>query len=243
MAGTRPGGVTLVAVLAWISGAVNIIAGGSARVRRDHGADALWYGLIQLVLGIITIIVSLGLLRGRPNARIVVTVVFVLSLISAVFVIFFQQAQVWSGIVSGVAVLIGLVLLWTRPRTSSSGADGGPRRRESGSAVIGAHVTRAHLTRGSVPQQNGAFRRYQRGLEQLQRRGRRSVGEHLLPCPSTTGYTQSVSSSYAPGREQRLDEVDAADHVDAFVLLAQRGDLRDGILTQLRRARPVSVSG
>jgi nitrate reductase gamma subunit len=45
----------------------------------------------------------------------VVTVVFVLSLISAVFVIFFQQAQVWSGIVSGVAVLIGLVLLWTRP--------------------------------------------------------------------------------------------------------------------------------
>ena len=56
---------------------------------------------------------SIGLLRGRPNARIVVTVVFVLSLISAVFVIFFQQAQVWSGIVSGVAVLIGLVLLWT----------------------------------------------------------------------------------------------------------------------------------
>ena len=76
--------------------------------------DALWFGLIQLALGIITIVVSLGLLRGSNGARIVVTVVFVLNLISAVFVIFFQQAQVWSGIVSGVLVLIGLVLLWTR---------------------------------------------------------------------------------------------------------------------------------
>ena len=115
MAGTRPGGVTLVAVLAWISGAVNIIAGSLLVFAAIMAPDALWYGLVQLVLGIITIIVSVGLLRGRPNARIVVTVVFVLSLISAVFVIFFQQAQVWSGIVSGVAVLIGLVLLWTRP--------------------------------------------------------------------------------------------------------------------------------
>ena len=40
--------------------------------------------------------------------------VFVLNLISALFVIFFQQAQIWSGIVSGVVVVIGLVLLWTR---------------------------------------------------------------------------------------------------------------------------------
>jgi hypothetical protein len=112
MAGTRPGGVTLVAVLAWISGAVNIVAGALLIFAAIMAPDALWYGLVQLLLGIITIVVSIGLLRGRPNARIVVTVV--LSLISAVFVIFFQQAQVWSGIVSGVAVLIGLVLLWTR---------------------------------------------------------------------------------------------------------------------------------
>ena len=114
MTGTRPGGVTLVAVLAWISGAVNIIAGGLLIFAAIMAPDALWYGLVQLLLGIITIIVSIGLLRGRPNARIVVTIVFVLNLISALFVIFFQQAQVWSGVVSGVAVVIGLVLLWTR---------------------------------------------------------------------------------------------------------------------------------
>jgi hypothetical protein len=114
MAGTRPGGVTLIAVLAWISGAVNIIAGILMLIAGLMAPDALWYGLIQLVLGIITIAVSFGLLRGSSTARVLVTIVFVLDLISAVFVVFFQQAVIWSGIVSGVAVLVGLVLLWTR---------------------------------------------------------------------------------------------------------------------------------
>ena len=114
MAGARPGGVTLVAVLAWISGAVNIIAGILLLIAAIMAPDALWFGIVQLALGIITIIVSIGLLRGSNGARLVVTVVFVLDLISALFVIFFQQAQIWSGIVSGVVVVIGLVLLWTR---------------------------------------------------------------------------------------------------------------------------------
>jgi hypothetical protein len=114
MAGSRPGGVTLVAVIAWISGAVNIIAGILMLIASIMAPDALWFGLVQLVLGIITIVVSIGLLRGNENARLVVTIVFVLNLISALVVIFFQQAQVWSGIVSGILVVIGLVLLWTR---------------------------------------------------------------------------------------------------------------------------------
>lgn len=114
MAGNRPGGVTLVAVLAWISGAVNIIAGILLLIAAIMAPAALWFGLVQLALGIITIVVSVGLLRGSSTARLVVTIVFVLDLLSALFVIFFQQAQVWSGIVSGVVVVIGLVLLWTR---------------------------------------------------------------------------------------------------------------------------------
>lgn len=117
MAGTRPGGVTLVAVIAWISGAVNIIAGVLLLIASLMAPDALWFGLIQLALGIITIVVSIGLLRGNAGARLLVTIVFVLNLISALFVVFFQQAQVWSGVVSGILVVIGLVLLWTRPAT------------------------------------------------------------------------------------------------------------------------------
>lgn len=114
MAEARPGAVTLVAVIAWISGAVNIIAGILLLIAAIMAPAALWFGLVQLALGIITIVVSLGLLRGRNPARIVVTIVFVLDLISAVVVVLFQQALVWSGVVSGVLVVIGLVLLWTR---------------------------------------------------------------------------------------------------------------------------------
>jgi hypothetical protein len=102
-------------VIAWISGIVNIIAGILLLIAALMAPDALWYGLIQLALGIVTIIVGVGLMRGNSTARVVMTVVFVLNLFSAVFVVFFQQAQVWSGVVSGILVLIGLVLLWTRP--------------------------------------------------------------------------------------------------------------------------------
>lgn len=115
MAGTRPGGVTLVAVLACIAGAVNIIAGILMLIAALMAPDALWYGLIHLLLGVITIAVAIGLLRGNSTARVLLTIVFVLDLVWAVFVIFFQQALIWSGVVSGVLVLIGLVLLWTRP--------------------------------------------------------------------------------------------------------------------------------
>jgi hypothetical protein len=113
MAGTRPGGDTLVAVIAWITGAINIIAGVLLIFAAIMAPDALWFGLIQLALGIITIVVSVGLFRGRSVARVVVTIVFVLNLISAVFVIFAQQAQIWSGIASGLLALIGIILLYT----------------------------------------------------------------------------------------------------------------------------------
>ena len=69
MADARPGAVTLVAVIAWISGAVNIIAGVLLLIAAIMAPAALWFGLVQLVLGIITIVVSLGLLRGRNRAR------------------------------------------------------------------------------------------------------------------------------------------------------------------------------
>ncbi|MDQ0577260.1 hypothetical protein [Agromyces albus] len=114
MTHARPGGVTLVAVIAWISGAVNIIAGILLLIAALMAPAALWFGLIQLALGIITIVVSLGLLRGRSGARILVTIVFILNLISALFVIFAQHAQLWSGIASGILAVIGIVLLYTR---------------------------------------------------------------------------------------------------------------------------------
>lgn len=114
MPGTRPGGVTLVAVVAFISGALGVIAGALLMFAAIMAPDALWIGVIQLALGILTIAVGVGLLRGAPIARTLAAIVFVLNLISAIFIIFFQQAQLWSGIVGGILALLGLVLLFTR---------------------------------------------------------------------------------------------------------------------------------
>ena len=97
-------------------------------------------------------------------------------------------------------MLIGLVLLWTRPRERVLPAlTGGPASAGQAPRVVGAHVARAHLTRparsaaGRRPSPTPAGARAASGST-----GAAPSGNTFLPCPSTTGYTHSVSSSYAP---------------------------------------------
>lgn len=108
MAGERPGGVTLVAVIAWIIGAIQIIAAVLALLS-NTGTNAWWV----LIIGILTIAVSLGLFRGSNVARIIMAVVFTLNLIIAVWqlVIGFN---VWSAIIAGVLAIIGLAFLFSK---------------------------------------------------------------------------------------------------------------------------------
>lgn len=110
----RPTGVTLVAVIAFLSGAVGVIAGTLLLIAAIMAPAALWLGVIQLALGILTIAVGVGLLRGSRTARVLAAIVFALNLVSALFIIFFQQAQLWSGIAGGILALLGLILLFTR---------------------------------------------------------------------------------------------------------------------------------
>ncbi|WP_350348426.1 hypothetical protein ABIQ69_00440 [Agromyces sp. G08B096] len=109
--GERPVGVTIVAVIAWISGALQII-GGIIQVL--PGGDNFWAGVWAIVLGAVTIIVSLGLFRGSNTARIVVTIVFALNLLSAFFLLF-SPFTFWSALFSGILALVGILLLYTRP--------------------------------------------------------------------------------------------------------------------------------
>ena len=86
MAGPRPGGVTLVAVIAWINGVLGVITGillltGGSAAEAPAVTTAAW---VTIVIGIITILVGVGLLRGSNLARIVATVVFVLNLANAI---------------------------------------------------------------------------------------------------------------------------------------------------------------
>ena len=114
MAGTRPGGVTLVSVLAWISGLLQLITGILALFVAPGSvvSIAAW---IAIVLGIITILVGAGLWRGSPTARVIATIVFVLNLVNAVVSLFSVQANsAWSPIVSGLLAVIGIILLWTK---------------------------------------------------------------------------------------------------------------------------------
>jgi len=108
MAGERPGGVTLVAVLAWISGAVQIVT-AIFGLLGGQGLSS-W---IALALGIVTIAVSLGLFRGTRVARIIMAVVFVLDLAVGVWALFISPF-IWIPLFTAATALIGLLLLFSR---------------------------------------------------------------------------------------------------------------------------------
>ena len=108
MAGERPVGVTIVAVIAWIIGAIQIV-GGILAIFAGGGFDA-W---VVLILGIITIAVSLGLFRGNNTARIIMAIVFTLNLIVAVWAIVIG-VDFWDQVIAGALAIVGLVFLFSK---------------------------------------------------------------------------------------------------------------------------------
>lgn len=115
MADTRPGGVTLVAVIAWINGLLMLLTGVLlfiGGVAADVAAVA-WVAWFSILIGAVTIVVGVGLLRGSNVARTVAAIVFVLNLITAVITMFTAPAQLWSAILSAILAIVGLVLLYS----------------------------------------------------------------------------------------------------------------------------------
>jgi len=104
----RPFGVTLVAIVAWINGALQILSGIFAIL---PGGTSVWAGPFVLVLGIITILVAFGLFSGSNVARVLTAIVFALGLLSGVLAM--TQGLVWQGIGSIALPIIGLLLLFT----------------------------------------------------------------------------------------------------------------------------------
>jgi hypothetical protein len=113
MSGPRPAGVTLVAVLVIISGALSIL--GSILVFLASPSTLfVATGIVTLVLGIATFLVGFFLLRGSSGARIIATIVLILSIVDAIYAVFTHPDAIWSPFLSGVFALIGLLLLWTK---------------------------------------------------------------------------------------------------------------------------------
>ncbi len=123
MAIDRPGGVTLVAVLAWISGVLDIIGGSlllfqtsvDATVERFGGASQLIASaLFTILVGVVIIVVAVGLLRGNNASRVVITVFQMLSIIGSVFLAIAYPAGAIAEYFSIAVAVIVLLLLWTR---------------------------------------------------------------------------------------------------------------------------------
>ena len=115
MSPSRPAGVVLVAVLSWISGALDIVGGILLLAVSDaQTADHRVVAWVSIALGIVTILVSVGLFGGNTAARALVTIVFAVNIAAAIVLIVTHQRTLASAIASGVVALIGLLLLYTR---------------------------------------------------------------------------------------------------------------------------------
>ena len=122
----RPGGVTFVAVLTGISGVLDVIGGTillfqtsvAATVEQFGGASQLIASaIISILIGVIVIAVAGGLLRGSGGARLIVTLLQVLSIASSIFLAIAYPAGAIGEYFSILFSVIVLAFLWS-PRAN-----------------------------------------------------------------------------------------------------------------------------
>lgn len=70
-------------------------------------------GVVSIVIGVITILVSLALFGGSRGARAAVTVVFLLKIAVSIYAIVAVTASFWSAVWSAVLPTTGIVILYT----------------------------------------------------------------------------------------------------------------------------------
>lgn len=117
----RPLGVTIVAVLAILSGAFDVIGGIVLLVAQDAELADAFGGAAMLVavaaasiiIGVAMLLIALGLLRGNAVARVAATVVQVFSLAMSVWVGIAQPSSLGTEIPSALLAIAVLILLWS----------------------------------------------------------------------------------------------------------------------------------
>ncbi|MFF1634268.1 hypothetical protein [Leifsonia sp. NPDC058248] len=116
----RPGSVTFVAVLAYLNGILNIVAGVVLLVTRGMSpasqsaaaaAGVTTSAIISLVFGVVTLIVAGGLLRGNPVSRGLVTAVMVVNVVNGILLLF--SLQLGQGIVEILWALLIVGILFS----------------------------------------------------------------------------------------------------------------------------------
>jgi hypothetical protein len=129
----RPVGITIVSILAFISGVIDIIAGILSIFEADNpdvnvafgGSSGIFASSIgSMILGLIVVILSFGLWLGYAWARMIVTVVQALSLIHSLFLAVAYMGNPVGEWASVLVSAIVLILLWTRPASAFFNAGG-----------------------------------------------------------------------------------------------------------------------
>lgn len=128
---SRPGGVVIVAILIIISGALGIISGVLSLIGGSMGADAvvegteingagfMALGIWGIVLGVVTVLFAIGILRGSRFARAVVTIIELLAIASAVWALIVQHGSAWAHILNIAIPVLIVALLWTGEKTKA----------------------------------------------------------------------------------------------------------------------------
>jgi drug/metabolite transporter (DMT)-like permease len=123
----RPGTVTIIVVLAWIAGILNIVAGIFVIIdRHDHRLrvdsahtpnELLAWGIAAIIVGAIYCLLASYLGRGSRTARLIFGIVAVLNLAGGVYAaISYSGEQRSSGVASMVFSIIVLWLLYGTER-------------------------------------------------------------------------------------------------------------------------------
>ena len=121
----RPGGITFVLVLVWIAAIADLIAGivlllmsfDDARfANAPVTAEVVrYYGLIALVVGLLTVMVALGLANGSQFARVFTVIVMTLRLLNAAWaLIAIRYVTLWPAVVDLVLAVLIIAMLTNR---------------------------------------------------------------------------------------------------------------------------------
>ena len=119
----RPGGVTLVVGLVYLSALLDIVAGVWIILMRDDLArqaatttgGLVVVGGIEILVGIFIGLLAAALGRGSRGARMIVTFVMVLRLGLGLFAVFgLTDFSRWVGVAQALVAVLVLFLLWNR---------------------------------------------------------------------------------------------------------------------------------
>jgi hypothetical protein len=121
VASRRPGVVTFIGVILYIIGAVDILAGltfivtsGNTTIQDQVGQGStvlVWSGIVEIIIGAITIIVARGVMTGASWARLIVAIVQGLRMAGAVILmlVHHEGGYLASGLVT---LFVGVFVIW-----------------------------------------------------------------------------------------------------------------------------------